>query len=72
MDGINNKVNTVANSKPKIIVQLNGPKNATLSPPKNIFGFPEDNNDSKLIFNPTANGINPKIAAVAVKITGVI
>jgi len=37
--GTNNKVRTVANPKPKIMVHESGPQNTTLSPPKNMCGF---------------------------------
>ena len=40
----------VAKNNPKIIVQLKGPQNTTLSPPKKIFGFNFVNNISKSIF----------------------
>ena len=70
--GINSKVSMVAKIKPKIMVQLKGPQNTTLSPPKKMCGFNSENKVSKLIFSPTASGINPSTAAMAVRITGVI
>ena len=36
--GMKIKVRNVANDNPKIIVQESGPKNFTLSPPKNMCG----------------------------------
>ena len=55
-----------------MIVQLNGPQNTTLSPPKKICGFNFWKNETKLILNPTANGNNPNMVAIAVNITGMI
>ena len=61
-----------ANTKPNIIVQLNGPQKTTLSPPKKICGFRCWKNDTKLILNPTASGNKPSMVAMAVSITGMI
>ena len=72
MEGTMINVIKNANAKPKIIVQLNGFQKATLSPPKKICGFNEENNEIKLILNPTAIGINPKMAANAVNNTGMM
>ena len=41
---------------PKIIVQLKGPQNTTLSPPKKRCGFKCWNKETKSIFKPTASG----------------
>ena len=65
-------VRNVANDNPKIMVQLKGPQNATLSPPKKMWGFPVSNKDMKSMLNPMANGTNPNMVAVAVSNTGVI
>ena len=64
--GTMNSVIKNANAKPKMIVQLNGFQNATLSPPKKICGFSSENNVTKLILKPTAIGIKARIAATAV------
>src|SRR3974390_1690028 len=70
--GTSIKVKKVAKLSPKIIVQDNGPQNATLSPPKKICGFSSVKSVTKSIFSPTASGIRPSIVADAVRITGVI
>ena len=51
-----------AKANPKMIVQLNGFQNATLSPPKKICGFNSENRVTKLILKPTAMGINARMA----------
>ena len=67
-------INVIKNAKasPNIIVQLSGLQNATLSPPKKIWGSSSLNRVTKLILNPTAMGMNARIAATAVNITGII
>ena len=60
------------NINPNMIVQLNGPQNTTLSPPKKICGLNVVKKDTKLMLNPTASGKSPKIVATAVSITGMI
>ena len=72
MTGIKISVRNVAKLNPKIIVHDNGPKNITLSPPKCRCGFKSLSSVAKLIFIPIANGISPRIVAVAVRTTGVI
>ena len=54
------------------MVHDNGPKNITLSPPKCRCGLKFVSSVAKLMFIPTANGISPRIVAVAVRTTGVI
>ncbi len=55
-----------------MIVQLSGPQNTTLSPPKKILGRRWENNPAKSILNPTASGNNPRMVATAVSKTGMI
>ena len=69
------KINSVikkANANPNMIVQDKGFQNTALSPPKNICGLSSANRVTKLILNPTARGINARIAAKAVSKTGII
>ena len=61
-----------ANINPNIKVQLNGFQKETLSPPKKICGFNSLNKVTKLMLNPMAIGIKPRIAANAVSNTGII
>ena len=68
--GTINRVKNVAKLNPKITVFANGPQNDTLSPPMYTCGSQSENSAKKSIFKPIANGINPKIVVIAVKITG--
>ena len=68
---INNVIKN-ANINPHIIVSESGFQKATLSPPKKICGFKSVNKVTKLILNPTASGINARMAASAVSNTGTI
>jgi len=60
------------NIKPKMMVQLNGPQNTTLSQPKKICGFNSVNSFTKSILKQTANGNRPSMVAKAVSNTGMI
>ena len=64
------KVKKVANVSPKITVHAKGPQKITLSPPIYIFGSHSENIEKKSIFNPIANGINPRTVVMAVRSTG--
>ena len=72
MAGTINKVIKKAKANPKMMVQLKGFQNATLSPPKKICGLSSLNKVTKLILNPTAIGMKPRMAASAVNNTGII
>ena len=72
MLGTITRVRKKENIRPKIIVQLKGPQNTTLSPPKKIFGLKCWNKPAKSILNPTASGNKPRMVATAVSNTGMI
>ena len=52
------------------MAKLIGPKNITLSPPKNNWASRRVNKVIKLMLRPVAKGIRPRIVVMAVKSTG--
>ena len=64
------RVRKVAKVNPKITVLAKGPQKITLSPPTKTFGSHCENKEKKSMFRPMANGINPNMVVIAVRITG--